>query len=252
MDEVFDRMLTDDYDDESAWEAVRALQLVGSREVFDRAAAWCSSENPLKRARGADVLAQIGSTSEHPGNKFPDESFSVISALVKKEGDSLPLLSALCALGHIGSPLAIPLLLEHRHNPTTNVRFAVARVLGNFADDACAREALMAFMRDVDDDIRDWATFGLGVLSSSDSAEIRDALLQRVADSNKNVREEALRGLAKRKELRALHALIAELSQPEVLDGAFEAADWFLGEGNNRAAWGANDYVMALKKHFSI
>jgi HEAT repeat protein len=252
LEKIFNQTLKDDYDDESAWEAVRALHLVGSREVFDRAAAWCSSDNSLKRARGVDILAQLGNTSEHPGNKFPVESFSVISDLVKKEKDPLPLLSALHAVGHIGSPLAIPLLVEHHRHPTANVRFAVACSLGNFADDPSAVETLMALMQDVDDDVRDWATFGLGVLGSSDSGEIRDALCQRMTDSNKSVREEALRGLGKRKELRALHALITELSQPEVLDGAVEAAESFLDENDNRAHWGASDYVVALKKRFSV
>ena len=48
-------------------------------------------------------------------------------------------------------------------------------------------------------DLRDWATFGLGVQGSSDSFAIRDALLERLSDADQDVREEAMVGLGKRK-----------------------------------------------------
>jgi hypothetical protein len=111
VDEIFSRTLTGEYDDESSWEAVRTLHRTGGRQVCDRAAEWCRSDDPLKRARGADVIAQLGRTVEHPSNNFPEECFSVVSTLVQREKDPLPLLSAAHALGHIGNPLAVPLLI---------------------------------------------------------------------------------------------------------------------------------------------
>jgi hypothetical protein len=57
IDELFAQTLKGDPDDESAWEAVNALRRIGTREVFNRAAAWCKSANPMERARGASVLA---------------------------------------------------------------------------------------------------------------------------------------------------------------------------------------------------
>ena len=182
MDEIFAQTLTGDCDDESAWEAVRTLRRMGSREVFERAAEWCISDSPLKRARGADVLAQLGRTVDHPSNNFPEESFSVVSALARQEKDPWPLSSAVHALGSIGNALAVPGVIEHRLHPDTDVRFAVASALGNFANDPRSVDALLGLMQDVDKDVRDWATFGLGVLGDLDSPEIRDALWQRVSD----------------------------------------------------------------------
>jgi HEAT repeat protein len=56
------------------------------------------------------------------------------SNLVQREKDVLPLLCAVHALGHIGNPFAIPLVIEHRLHPSADVRFAVACAVGNFAN----------------------------------------------------------------------------------------------------------------------
>jgi HEAT repeat protein len=252
MDKIFAQTLAGDYDDESPWEAVRTLRLASGREVCERAAEWCRSEDSLKRARGADVLAQLGRTADHPSNDFPEECFSVVSDLVRREKDPLPLLSAIHALGHIGNPLAVPLVMEHRLHTSADVRFAVACALGNFANEPSAVEALLTLMQDVDDDVRDWATFGLGVVGDLDSEEIRDALWQKMSDTSRDVREEALVGLGKRKDQRALPALITELDQPEISDRVTEAAAAFLGEKENRADRSAGDYSAALKGRFSL
>lgn len=78
INELFARTLLGNYDDDEPWAAVLALRRDGSRAVFEKAAAWCKSENPLQRARGADVLAQLGKTLEHRQNSFPEESYSAI------------------------------------------------------------------------------------------------------------------------------------------------------------------------------
>ena len=213
IDDLFARTLTGDYDDDTTWEAVRKLHNLGTRRVLERAAEWCASENPLKRARGADILAQIGVTREHPHNSFPEESYDIVSGLARQEKDPLPLLASIHALGHIGNILAVPLVIEKRSHQDPDVRFAVACALGSFADDPKAAQALMELTQDTDEDVRDWATFGLGVLGQLDSPEIREALVTRLSDTNADVRAEALAGLAARKERKAIPALIAELNQ---------------------------------------
>ena len=248
IDDQFAQMLAGDYDEDAPWKAVHALRLIGSREVFDRAVEWSRSENPLNRARGIDVLAQLGRTAEHPTNNFPGESFSVVSALVQREKDPLPLLSAIYALGHIGNPLAVPLVIEHRLHSDSDVRCAVAFTLGKFADAPSAIEVLLALMQDVDDDVRDWATFGLGEIGDADSNNIRDALCQRMTDPNDDVREGALVGLGKRKDQRVLPILIAELGKPDTSDKMKEAAEFFLGEDEHRPDWNLSDYIAALRQ----
>jgi HEAT repeat protein len=170
--------------------------------------------------------------------------------MLRHENDPLPLLSGLHALGHIGDSLAVPLLVQHRSHLSADVRLAVAYALGSFADDPRAVDSLLALMRDIDDDVRDWATFGLGVQGDLDSQEIRDALLERMSDPNRDVREESLVGLGKRKDQRALAALISELNQSEISERLIDAAKAFLSEKEPEADRDPNSYVDALKRYF--
>lgn len=250
IDELFAQTLAGDYEEDAPWEAVGKLRNLGTRQIYERAAEWCISSDPLKRARGADVLAQIGRTSEHPQNNFIEESYAVISQLAQHETEPLPLLAAIHALGHIGNPLALPLVIQNCSHGDANVRFAVACALGKFANDPRAVQALIALMGDRDEDVRDWATFGLGVLGDADSSEIRAALLKRTNDPSPDVREEALVALANRKESRVIPTLISELNQGAVSGRLREAAESFLGESEQHEKWDGHDFAKALSLRF--
>ena len=250
IEELFAATLIGEYDDEAPWHAVHALCHIGSREVLEAASAWCRSDEPLKRARGADVLAQLGRTSDHPDNNFPDESFAVVVPLAENEKHLLPLSSAIQALGHIADPRAIPLLVRYSTHPKSEVRFAVACACGAFANEAPIVPALLELMRDQDEDVRDWATFALGSLSAIDSPEIRDAFAERLDDASADVVEEALAGLARRRDLRALPLLLERLQQPEVDDVILESAVAMLGMREGTRSMAAEDYISALQLRF--
>ena len=196
------------------------------------------------------MLAQIGRTTEHPHNNFLEECYSVVSQLAQHEKDPLPLLAAIHALGHIEDPRALPLLIENCSHADRDVRFAVAFALSNFAKNPSSVQALMALMEDPDGGVRDWATFGLGVLGDADSTEIREALLKRTTDLDSDARGEAFVALANRKESRASPALIAELNQGELSDHLREAAESFLGDSEQYAEWGPHDFAEALRLRF--
>jgi HEAT repeat protein len=253
LNKIFARTFSEDYESDAPWDAVRELQTLGSRQVFEEAAAWCKSREPMKRARGADILAQIGKSAEHPDNSFPDESFAVISGLLAHETEPLPLQSGICALGHIEDVRAVRLLLDYRAHPDPDVRFALATALGHFADDSLAIPALIELTADTDADVRDWATFGLGVLGKKDTPEIRDALLARLSDPCDDAGEEAMIGLAMRRDLRVLPPLISSLEGASVPDRAIEAAIEMMGlqieEGEK---WTGVDYAVGLRKMFGV
>jgi HEAT repeat protein len=251
IDDLFSQTLRGDYDADLPWDAVRSLSKIGSREVFNRAAAWCGSQNPLERARGVDVLAQLGKTSEHPETAYAAESFPVVSTVALSETDPRPLSSAIHALGHIANPLAIPLLTMHQNHPDPDVRFAVACALGNFADNPVAATTLIEMTRDVDDDVRNWATFAIGTLTRLNSPELRDALIAGLSDPYEDVREEAIAGLARFKDKRVLPALLSALEESPVAENILDAARELLGIEDGPAGWVAKDYAKALRERFA-
>ena len=250
IDELFAKTLTGDYEDDAPWQAVSALRLMGSREVFSRAAVWCKSKDPLTRARGIDVLAQLGKTADRPTNSFPEESYAIVSSLLQQERDLRPLASAIAALGHLDNPLAIPLIAEYRPHPSAEIRFGVACALGSFPNDPRSAGTLLLLTEDADENVRDWATFGLGVLGDLDSTDIRDALFRRLGDPNEDVREEAMVGLGKRRDQRVLPSLIAVLERPPVTARVIEAAYQMLDMKNDREDWGTDEYAAALRERF--
>src|SRR5205807_8023534 len=182
IDDLFTQTLSSDYDDDAPWQAVHALRLLGTLEVFERAVELCESDSPLARARGADILAQLGKTASHSTNSFPGESYSVVVRLLQQETEPLPLAAAIAALGHIDNPSAVPLIASFYSHPSSKVRFDVAFALGCFPNESRSVATLLELMQDTDEDVRDWATFGLGVLGDADSAEIRDALFRCLSD----------------------------------------------------------------------
>jgi HEAT repeat protein len=251
IDLLFARTLTGAYEDEAAWDAVKTLQKIGTREVFDRARAWCLSDDPLRRERGADIIGQLRSVPTEKANAFPDEAYDVLTQLVRRETDPRPLSSAIGALGHLDNPAAVPLIANLHSHPDSAVRFNLAFALGCYPEEPLSVDALLQLMRDGDASVRDWATFGLGVLGSRDSSEIREALLVALADANEDVSEEALVGLAKRKDRRVITKLLDKLEGQQPTTRLFEAACEMLGMQSDPEGWTVADYASALRQHFA-
>jgi hypothetical protein len=106
VETLFAQTLLGDYEGEDAWTAVFALQRDDSREIFEHATAWCLSDDPLKRARAADILCQFrhSPVTNAPGMKpesdkpewmFRDESYSLITRMLENEQDPVVLNSAI-------------------------------------------------------------------------------------------------------------------------------------------------------------
>lgn len=103
-------------------------------------------------------------------------------------------------------------------------RWAVAcGVAGSAQPDVI--ETLKLLMEDADDDVRKWATFGLGSQCGADSPDIRLALRQRLDDPFEVARDEALWGIARRKDREALLRLLARLRSEKRLRGDEMAAE---------------------------
>lgn len=127
------------------------------------------------------------------------------------------------ALGQLYDPRALPGILRHAAYPSPDVRMAVAAALpgcmgagaendaGHAALIDAALSTLIALARDEDADVRDWATFGLGSQLDVDTSAVREALADRLDDPEGDIAGEALVGLARRRDPRALPRILAWL-----------------------------------------
>src|SRR5262249_5291867 len=125
--------------------------------------------------------------------------------------------AAISALGHLGDARGLEAVLAHVGHDSAAVRLAVAWTLPSLLTDDELEDpqapqglvdALIRLTTDPEAQVRDWATFGLGVQLDVDSGLIRDTLAARLDDLEKDTAGEALVGLARRGDMRALPRLL--------------------------------------------
>ena len=187
--------------------------------MLQAATLLCRSADAHERFVGASVLAQLGA----PEIPFARERFEILSELISTEKQPSVLGAAATAFGQLNNPRVFPILLRLRQHLNAEVRFGVVTgLLSSKAPEAI--QILIDLSTDKNNDIRNWATFGLGSLIDSDTPAIREALLRRVVDEVAEIRGEALVGLTTRRDSRAIPFVMKELASASVTSLAVEAA----------------------------
>ena len=188
--------------------------------AFDREEATCgpacTSQRPKRLEALAAACARLGAAAEADRIAAWDAIGDLCSGLPALGAQTWPavagaladeraadvLEAALQAVHLLGVEDSRDAVLRHAASPWTPVRLAVAQALPAVAGDPPAPAVVAALVRltdDADDDVRDWATFGLGSSLTIDSIGIRGALWRRVDDEHGDTRAEAivaLRGAA--------------------------------------------------------
>jgi HEAT repeat protein len=195
--------------DDDATNSLATVHYRGGPQEFRAGMDLLVSNDPRERSVGADVLAQLGWEDK----TFLKESVDALLRALRDPEDSV-VQSVIFALGHRESPRAIEPILAFVVHSSGDLRYAAVHGLMPH-DTPIVVEALAKLSRDVDRDVRDWATFALGSQFDSDSSALRAALHDRVNDTDPEVRGEALVGLARRRD-----ASIADAVQRE-LEGEF-------------------------------
>jgi len=182
-------------------------------------------------ARGEviDLVRSLGDrVNGHP--EHVREVVPQLVALLDEHHDPAVIVAIVDALGYAwdeGASLHVLPLADH---PDAAVRLAVAQAMpGGVESDAATVaviDTLIRLSRDDNDAVRDWATFGIGSQFSLDTSEVREALLDRTTDRSQDVRDEALVGLAHRRDRRALPLVRQQLSEDNPGPLVFEAAEY--------------------------
>jgi HEAT repeat protein len=191
----------------------------GGKEEFRLGSEYSNSNDPLDRAVGAKILAELGWGDE----TYLEDSVGILLRLLG-DPESVVVAAAAAAFAHRSDDRAIPDLVRLVPSPDPAVRYGVTVGLaGN--DDSDAVAALIALSRDEDRDVRDYAVFALGSHTDLDTPELREALHVAMGDSDPEIRGEALVGLAERKDERVKPALIEEWKTDEISILSLEAAE---------------------------
>jgi hypothetical protein len=213
------------------YHAIQALPAeLGVERVVDIAAEWVSRADAASRRAGLNLLGVLA--LDHAA-AFPkllaavpitatDRRVSVRRALAK-------------ALGTHADARVRPGLVQLMHDEDAEVRLLVAAGLPLTCvdDEAGEREVaplLQGMLEDEDDEVRDWATFALGVQMDIDTPEIRDALARMLNDDGGDTAGEAAVALARRRDPRTYDVLMTKLEDPNVGNLYVEAAA-YLADG---------------------
>ncbi len=214
--------LADETRESDEWgRVVTALHRRPEQKVFAAAKSWCANSNPALRKLGADALAQLGYAEPRP---FAIQAEPVLERLLC-DPDVSVIASAVYAYGH-NQIAHRPVICELASHPSPEVREAVVfGLVGN--EDQLSIQTLIQLSSDECDEVRDWATFGIGTQIDANTAEIREALAARLHDEHVDTRHEAIVGLARCRDERVVPAILQELDREDPYNLPIEAAELF-------------------------
>jgi HEAT repeat protein len=193
-------------DEEPYWDIVRHLQERGTRDVLEQAMQLCADERSDGRCLGVNILGQLGL----PTRTFPAEAMTRLVKLLQSESDMRVLRLTALALGHYDDARKNAPLLALKNHPDADFRYCVVfGLLGQ--KEPLVIEAMIEFLEDPSDLVRDWAITGIDS-AEQDTPAIREALLRRLTDEDSVVRNNAIALLATFGEERILPTLIDKLT----------------------------------------
>lgn len=198
-------------DDGEYRKRVRELKFNPSGELLGQLRILAKSKVPKERMLAADVLAEYGL----PKRYDVECSRSLLSEMILNEDDKEVRKALAFALGHTKVPTAVKQIITWDRGDDEELRRALVTALTNI-DNEEALTALLRFMQDPSEEVRDWATFAVGSQTKSDSPLIRDRLLMAAGDVSPNVRFEAISGLLNRGDSSAVGLLRKELRREVV------------------------------------
>jgi HEAT repeat protein len=218
---------TSNEDEDKYWEYIRELHIRGSKEVLNQAKNLCLSDLTQQKVTGADILAQLGV----PKRNFPNDVLEILYRLIRhKNQDSKVLNSALVAIGHTqdtNSTEGLDYIIKLETHPDANVRLGVVLALWGH-EDSSSINSMLSLTRDKDDNVRDWATTGIGSIIDADTPEIRHALWERVEteveEESHDTYCEAVMGLATRKDPNIYKEILKKIEENDPTTLIFDAA----------------------------
>lgn len=201
--------------------ALLVLQQSNSRDVLDAIIELTVSSKADERKLAALVLMRA------PGRTFEEEAIAAITAMMAIEKDEEVVAALAFAVKHLDINDCSDFLSQIAQSKNAETRYAAAFALAGRSEDALAIKTLITLSQDPDDDVRDWATFGLYLDAQHQepvTSDVKEALFARLKDSHDETRYQAIAGLATCKDPRVLEQLIKALEADDVWHLVIKAA----------------------------
>lgn len=187
--------------------------------VFERCKDLCLSAEPKERLVGVRILMRAF------GKTFCPQARNIISLMQQTECDEDVMEALIYASWHLLMEDRSKYVVSFARSKKDSLRLASARALGGLLD-PLSIDTLCILTTDREDEIRNWATFGLRVALEDPyfKKDLREVFSNRLNDNDQATRLEAVVGLCLCGDERVIPALVAELERPQVWPQAIEAA----------------------------
>lgn len=209
------RIVLRGWDTDRSWSAITELHMRGNPAVLEMVRRLSRSSNWRRRALGMRIASQLRQPrrdTEFGSVEYEKEATQQLLLAGLRDAREAVVEAAIAGLSHRPHAAALADLVRLAAHRSADLRWAVAVALGHYSEPE-AIQALLHLARDTDDDVRDWATFGLGTMHDVDTPEVRELLWRNLRDPNPDVRGEALVGLAERGDCRAVAHLAGLLGE---------------------------------------
>ncbi|WP_337964809.1 hypothetical protein [uncultured Flavobacterium sp.] len=195
-EKLFERLLNNK-SSKNYWNFITELRKRKDNDIFEKSVELTKSEIVKEKIIGINILAQFGFPRLHL-----KEILKIYFDLLKTETDKNVISSILYGIGHNNDNLTdkqINVICAYKDHKSVTVKYALVYAILAI-DKNKTINTLIELSKDKDSDIRDWATFGIGTQIETDTQIIREALWERINDTDTTTRLEAIVGLAKRKD----------------------------------------------------
>lgn len=220
-DQLFSDALSHSTGEWAYYDALGELQSRASEGIFQRAARLAESVCARERELAADVLG--GMHADSP--PMQAQCMAIMRRMLAVEATPAVIRKLLCRISRRDPENMLSLAKQYANHQDAGVRWQAVGMAGA-TESADGMALLVVLSNDPIAHVCDWATFELGAsyYLNLDTPDVVNALVARLDDSDFYTRNEALAGLAVRKDHRVIPAVERALKAEKVDVKAVEAA----------------------------
>jgi hypothetical protein len=202
-----DDLIYDIFQNKDSWKLIKELVKRAPELAYEKGCSSIFNSKKNDKIIGISILSHLYYT-----NYNSKQIIDMFLELLKPEEDSEVITLLISTLGDAElTQENIDTLISFK-NQNDGVKFALIDAVHGL-EQANAIDMLLEFSKDKNLEIRENAVFHLGTVLNLDNLSIRNALWDNITNDNSEIRQQAIYGLAKRKDDRITTVLMKEIEQ---------------------------------------